>query len=148
MWFGIHLFCLFLRSPKALEMSAGNPCSLSRGRSLVSVEWTLYYGLLRLDTESKVNVSLSTSQNQKKHRWKISNYALLYKNVFLKKNPKQTKTKNRYEWKKNVGWIEPRSQGLSLPVSERPWERGRFEFYAKWGRWWRELLYIILLASP
>ena len=48
------ILSVFLRSPTAVEMSAGNPCSVSRGRPVVSVKWSLFDWLLRLDTESQV----------------------------------------------------------------------------------------------
>ena len=45
---------MFPRSPAAVEMSSGNSCCVPWRRSLVSVEWPLYHGLLCMDTENKV----------------------------------------------------------------------------------------------
>ena len=45
---------MFPRSPAAVEMSFGNSCYVPWRRSLVSVEWPLYHGLLCMDTENKV----------------------------------------------------------------------------------------------
>ena len=48
------IYFVFPRSPAAVEMSSGNSCCVPWRRSLVSVEWPLYHGLLCMDTENKV----------------------------------------------------------------------------------------------
>ena len=47
-------YFVFPRSPAAVKMSSGNSCCMPWRRSLVSVEWPLYHGLLCMDTENKV----------------------------------------------------------------------------------------------